>query len=553
MMTARTVAFALILVLCGSALTAAESPLVFRDVAEETGLTKALRGMIGHTGAWGDVNGDGKLDLFVGTYADRPKEEYVAGGARGPVPNRLLIQRDGKFVLSEEKAMHWLGRASGAVLADLDNDGWSDLYVSNNGRLGNENLLYHNLGKGRFKNVTAQAGASLELPETSRSVATADFDGDGLLDLIVLGTIGRSETMLFRNLGGMKFERSKAIPGDATGLGVAVADVTGNSWPDIMIGGSNRLFVNLGKGKFREAVELGLDWGYEGEGNSPSCGVAFGDVDRDGDFDLVIGAHFKAPWNAPESLRLFLNMASTTKAVRFVEVTVDAGLVPYPMKTPHVEIRDFDNDGRPDLYTAVVTTRDGKVHPAIYRNRGPSKTKAVRFEETAFVQRPKFPEAEDLAPGQRTAAFYDKLVANRKVMYFAPGPSGDFDGDGRLDLFLCSWWPKYPSMLLRNETEGGNYLDVRVQGSGMVNRMGVGCVVRAYVAGTQTNPRGILASEQIAVGYGFCSGQAPVAHLGLGRSTRCDIVITLPNGQGQLVRTGLDVNQAITVKFKGKD
>ena len=96
-------------------------------------------------------------------------------GPPGPVPNRLLLQRDGKFVLSEQKSLAWLGRASGTVLADFDNDGLPDLYVSNNGRLGHENLLYHNLGEGRFENVTARAQAPMHLPETSRSVTTRGF------------------------------------------------------------------------------------------------------------------------------------------------------------------------------------------------------------------------------------------------------------------------------------------------------------------------------------------------------------------------------------------
>jgi enediyne biosynthesis protein E4 len=164
------------------------------------------------------------------------------------------------------------------------------------------------------------------------------------------------------------------------------------------------------------------------------------------------------------------------------------------------------------------------------------------------VHRRDFPGRDDLAPGQRTAVFYDKLVANRKVMYFAPGPSADFDHDGRLDLFLCSWWPKFPSMLLHNETPGGHYLAVRVVGSNGVNRMGIGSMVRAYVAGHADEAKALLASEPIATNYGFCSAQPPVAHLGLGKATRCDLVITLPCGKGRIVRTNVDVNQWLTVK-----
>ena len=153
-----------ILLVGTSCLTAAEekpvaTPFVFRDVAAEVGLTESLRGMMGHAAAWGDVDGDGFLDLFVGTFADRPPALYQKGGAKGPVPNMLFLQRRGKFELSPQKAIAWHGRASGAVFADLDNDGLPELYVTNNGHLGKGNLLYHNKGSGRFEPVTDQAGA----------------------------------------------------------------------------------------------------------------------------------------------------------------------------------------------------------------------------------------------------------------------------------------------------------------------------------------------------------------------------------------------------------
>lgn len=533
----------------GAMAAAADAPLVFRDVAGDVGLRAALKGMMGHASAWGDVDADGRLDLFVGTYTDRPREEYVAGGATGPVPNRLLLGRNGRFVHSDQKALAWHGRASGAALADLDNDGLPDLYVANNGRQGRDNLLYHNRGAGRYENVTALAGAPLHLPETARSVGTFDHDGDGRLDLLVLATLGKGKTLLFRNLGGMRFEVADAIPGSACGLGLAAGDLTGNGWPDVMVGGTNRLFVNLGRGRFREATELDLDWGFRTEDNSPSCGVAFGDFDRDGRADILIGSHFKAPWTRPNPIRLFRNLGSTPERVRFQEVTEQVGIVKVPMKVPHVEIRDFDNDGWPDLYTSVVTFRDGKVHPAIFRNLGGAYGNLPRFQETAFVHRPDFPGPEDFVPGERTRSFYERLVANRKVLYFAPGPSGDFDNDGRLDLFLPSWWPKAPSLLLRNETRAGNYLDVQVVGAGGVNRMGIGAGVRAYLAGKALEPGALLASDQISTGYGFCSAQPPLAHLGLGPENRCDVVVTLPHGKGRIQRQNVAANQRLTVQL----
>ena len=77
-----------------------------------------------------------------------------------------------------------------------------------------------------------------------------DFNGDGLLDLLVLATVGKGPSMLFQNLGDFKFKRSKALPADLVGLGVAIGDITGNGWPDVFVGGPNRLFVNRGRGRF---------------------------------------------------------------------------------------------------------------------------------------------------------------------------------------------------------------------------------------------------------------------------------------------------------------
>ena len=102
-------------------------------------------------------------------------------------------------------------------------------------------------------------------------------------------------------------------------------------------------------------------------------------------------------------------------------------------------------------------------------------------------------------------------------------------------------------MLLKNETMAGHYLDVTVVGSGRINRMGIGAVVRAYRAGHAGKNSELLASEQVATGCGFCSGQPPVAHLGLGETTVCDVVITLPHGQGQIVRANIEVDKRLTI------
>ena len=569
---------AVLICLAGTAspATAADSPFLFRDVATETGVAAATHGMMAHAAAWGDVDQDGQLDLFIGTFADRPLAVYQAGGVDGPVPNILLLQRNGRFVLSDNPAIAWKGRATGSVFVDFDNDRWPELYVSNNGNLGKDNLLYHN-SRGVLELANESAGAPVQLPETSRGVGVFDYDGDGLLDLLVLATVGKDDSMLFHNEGNMKFKQSKALPADLPGLGVAIGDITGNGWPDVFVGGSNRLFVNLGRGRFREAIELhggappvrkkgkkgapvaaepevpvagglNFNWGFPAEDAAPSCGIALGDFDRDGKLDLLIGSHTKRPWAEPLPLRLFRNAGSTTDRIQFEEVTEQAGLRPLPMKTPHVEIRDFDNDGWPDLYTATVIYKDGKTYPAIYRNLGAKPGEVPRFEETAFVHRPDYPTEEDYHAKMPTGEFYDRLASGRKLMYFAPGPSSDFDGDGRLDLMLPNWFSTQPSMLLKNETPSGAWVDVTVNGADGINSDGIGSMVRAYPAGQSlVGGAGFVASEQIASGYGYACGQAPVAHLGLGSLKTCDVVVTLPHGKGQIVRRDVPVNSRLKI------
>src|SRR5205814_2534186 len=102
---------------------------------------------------------------------------------------------------------------------------------------------------------------------------------------------------------------------------------------------------------------------------------------------------------------------------------------------------------------------------------------------------------------------FDKLIKDKRIIYMAPGPTADFDRDGRLDILLPNWWIEDRSLLLRNETPGGNWLDVRVEGTRGVNRMGIGSNVKVYPAGRLGDPAALLGCREIAVGYGC--GPAP--------------------------------------------
>src|SRR5439155_1571519 len=108
--------------------------------------------------------------------------------------------------------------------------------------------------------------------------------------------------------------------------------------------------------------------------------------------------------------------------------------------------------------------------------------------------------------------FFEKMIRDKKVIYMAPGPSGDYDNDGRLDLFLPSWWPESRSLLLHNETPGGHWLAVQVKGGKGVNAMGIGSRVNVYAAGKLRQAAALLGSREIAAGYGYASGQPAIAH-----------------------------------------
>jgi hypothetical protein len=261
--------------------------------------------------------------------------------------------------------------------------------------------------------------------------------------------------------------------------------------------------------------------------------------------DVVLGEHFKGPWHTPVANRLYLNRGIKDGQPIFEDVTAAVGLKPLPMKAPHVEIQDFDNDGWPDISTTIVKFTDGEPHPLIFKHHG-IHNGLPRFREGALAVND-FPTDEDRAI-KRSGEFMAKMVKEKKIVYTAPGPSGDFDNDGRLDFFLASWWPELPSQLLRNETRGGHWLDVRVEGGKGVNRMGIGARVKIFAAGKLGDASALLGCQEISVGYGYASGQAAMAHFGLGVHTLADIEVTLPHGKGMLLRKGVRADQRVTLK-----
>ena len=174
------------------------------------------------------------------------------------------------------------------------------------------------------------------------------------------------------------------------------------------MGGSNRLFVNGGDGRFREVEDDEFQWRTFGE-EDDVAGVAAGDVNGDGRTDLVLGQHFNSTLEGDRRVpvRLYLNEGGEPGRPRFRDVTEAAGLVGLPTKAPHVELVDFDADGRLDLLTdRVGRWRRRARHLPLGRRRG--RRAPVRGARRA---------------GQRRSTG-------------SPAATGDFDRDGRLDVFL---------------------------------------------------------------------------------------------------------------------
>ncbi len=521
----------------------AEYPFKFRDVADESGLGKILIGSRAHAAAWGDVDGDGWPDLFVGTFHTSGK------------PSQLLRNREGKFVPHGLKDVRVSACASGALFVDLDNTGRLDLYVScsANGKDGvraQPSRLFKNVGGGKLVDVSEKSGACPP-GVLGRTVAAADLDGDGLLDLVVNDFYYQAKAKfgvrVFRNKGGYAFEEITekcGIPGGSAFPGTAIADLNGDGWPDLFLtaaDGRNRLLLNDGKGKFTEAPSEVFAWKGLGRDNI-LAGVAIADVNGDGLPDVLIGHHFKQPWREPAGLRLYLHRGTKGGVPRFEEVTAKCGLTALAMKAPHVEIQDMDNDGLPDLVTSIVKFADGRPCPVIYRNLG-TKDGMPTFKDDAWGVND-FPTKEDLAP-KRVADFFARVLKERKITYTACAPVCDFARDGRLGIGFPVWWEEEAPMLLKNETKGGGWLDVRVEGGGKVNRQGVGAVVRLIDGGK------VVATREITLGHGWCSGGEAGVHFGLGARAAVDVEVTLPHGGGKVVKRGVKANQRVVVKAKG--
>ncbi len=281
-----------------------------------------------------DYDRDGRLDLFLANYVDfsfsgrqrcslpTGAPDYCAPLAYDPQPDRLLRNRgDGTFedVTRRSGLGDEIGNGLGAVSADFDGDGWPDLYVANDMMA---NRMWINLGDGTFRDDGLIGGSAVNeegQAEASMGITVGDVDADGHLDLFMTHLQGETNTF-YRGDGTGGFTDATRASGlgqpswAATAFGTGWVDFENDGWLDLVtVNGAvssiealvraedpyplhqpNQAFRNLG-GTFEEvALE-------DGDARSEvSRGVAIGDVDNDGDGDVLLS-------NNAGPVRLLLN------------------------------------------------------------------------------------------------------------------------------------------------------------------------------------------------------------------------------------------------------
>ncbi|MBT8485496.1 MAG: VCBS repeat-containing protein [Phycisphaerae bacterium] len=502
--------------------------IVFREVAEASGISfrhDASEGQyfiveeMGPGGALFDADGDGDLDLYL------VQGGRIPGTAIGVVRPNRFYRNDGAGMFTDETEGSGAGDTGygmGCAAADYDNDGDVDLYVTNVG----PDVLLANDGTGRFTDVTESVG--LGAAGFSTSAAFTDYDGDGHLDLYVAVYIAWTPAVeatapaprgepdyrnpiayppgqdrLYRARGDGTFEDVTDTAGVGGrpfyGLGVVSADFDHDQDADIFVANdhqANFLWRNEGDGTFREvAMEAGC--AYNGDGQPEAgMGIVCEDVDRDGDFDLLL-MHFSGETNT-----FYRNEGGLFTDDTRVSRLADFGVADTGFGAGWL---DADLDTEFELFIANGAVNRPPV-PII-----PDEPYAERNRLLAFNDTGRF---EDITT--RSGSGLELAAMSRGALF------GDIDEDGDVDIVVTN--NRGPVHVLRNETRTGrHWLAVRAVGVAS-NRDAIGAIVRAEI-GDRVTRRLVTRHDS------YCSSRDPRVHFGLGAARTADVTIAWPSGR----------------------
>ncbi|HEY7352650.1 MAG TPA: CRTAC1 family protein [Terriglobales bacterium] len=522
------------------------------DVAAKAGLTQPIIyggvdsksyivEVVGCGVAFLDYDNDGWLDIFVlnGT--------RLEGDPAGNTNRLYKNNRDGTYIDVTAKAgLVRSGWASAVTVADYDNDGFDDIFITYYGH----NVLYRNNGNGTFTDVTKRAGLAQDVVRYGSGCSWVDYDRDGRLDLFVANYLNTTlerlpkpgenpdctwkgvpvncgprglapgYVQLFHNNGDGTFSDVSRSSGVAAAAGsypmtVVAADYDNDGWPDIYVACDSTpswFFVNQHDGTFREeALERGVALSEDGL-EQAGMGVAVGDYDLDGNLDI-----FKTNF-ADDTNVLYRNDGKGN----FDDVTIRAGI---GVETRYVGwgtgIADLDNDGNPDLFVAT-----GSVYPEVER-----KLPSYPFHSPRLVFRNlgggRFEElVEEAGSGVADAH------ASRGCAF------GDFDNDGDIDVLVMNM--NEPPSLLRNDvTSGGNWLKVLLIGS-KTNRSAIGSRVTVSYGKSRQ-------AQEVLAQASFYSVNDRRLHFGLGSEATADLQIRWTNGATENIQK-VAANQLVVIR-----
>jgi hypothetical protein len=549
-MIARRIAFPAIAVAAAGALALAaaqETPSLFEDVTARAGITfihqsdatadKFMFETFGSGVAWLDMDDDGFVDL------------YFVNGGFGTANALYRNNRNGTFTdvtaASGAAANGTKAYKTGVAVGDFDNDGRLDLFVTAFG----PDVLFRNLGNGRFADVTATAGVAGGASEWSTSAGFLDYDRDGDLDLYVANYVdfrldenpwcgdrrpgyrmycnptifdGVADR-LFRNNGDGTFTDVSRQAGIASpagkGLGVVFCDVDRDADTDIYIANDlvrNFLYRNNGDGTFQDiAYAAGVGFDINGKPQA-GMGVDCGDVDGDGFPELFV-TNFSEELNT-----LYANHADGTFEDVSQKIGLGSGFLPLGFGT---KMFDYDNDGDLDLH---VTNGHVIDNLKLYQP-------TLSYEQADLLYENVGGKFKDVS-AQAGAALRSPRVGRGLAV-------ADYDNDGFLDVAISSLGRR--AVILRNRgVSKGNWLQIRAEGTAS-NRFGLGATVRVQTPGR-------LQVREIHNAASYLSASDTRLHVGLGEAkTVQQLEIRWPSGISQVMKD-VAANQVLVVKEPAK-